>query len=248
MSTTEDDANRATEPNQHAAQQDLPGCSSGGRRVDFRRSRLTNWRAPLRRRSGLGWRVDHRLLKGGGDGCHKADASAGSARRASSSASSQRNGAPAARRRRGRCTARPRREGGFTHRVLGGCGRRRRPLPQSTCTTSPAMTRARSNGKQRAPATVKRRGRCTSVASPAPRPSRFGQSWRPRARRKSGSAPRDELHADVRGGGPYHVPVRSLGRFGSESKSRDVTRVEPARPGAGVVFSSSLTAAHKPAP
>ena len=36
---------------------------------------------------------------------------------------------------------------------------------------------------------------------------------------------------------PYHVTVRSLGRFGGESKSRDMTRVEPARPRAGFVWS-----------
>src|SRR5215218_1763449 len=36
---------------------------------------------------------------------------------------------------------------------------------------------------------------------------------------------------------PYHVTVRSLGRFGGESRPRDMTRVEPARQRAGVVWS-----------
>ena len=34
-------------------------------------------------------------------------------------------------------------KGGSAHRVLGGCSRPRRQLPQSMCTTSPAITRRR---------------------------------------------------------------------------------------------------------
>ena len=42
MSTTDDDSNRATEPNLGPAQPDLPGCGPGGRGFESRRSPLTN--------------------------------------------------------------------------------------------------------------------------------------------------------------------------------------------------------------
>lgn len=77
----------------------------------------------------------------------------------------------------------------------------------------------------------------TSSGSLAPRPSRFGRSRRPRARRTSGSAPRDEVHAHVRDGGPLsrHRPIP--GTLRRRVRSGDVARVGPTRPRDGVVWS-----------
>jgi hypothetical protein len=117
----------------------------------------------------------------------------------------QATSALAARRRRGRCAARPRREA-----LYSPCARRVRPTTASTAAVEvhdlAGDDASEVQRKQWASAAVKGRGRSTSAGSPIPRPSRFGQSRGPRARRTFGSAPRDELHADVRGGAPITSP------------------------------------------